>query len=175
MNKKLGILVAVVLSVGLLGNAYAHKSQVIDNYKFEVGWDKEPPIAGKSNNVVVMVSEASGTDKKMTKEGNVKKSTLDADATKQGTKKYKKSTQSMNAKIKPIGITGLADTLEVDITLNGQKTFLNLAEDKKKPGTYYGEYYPQKEGYPIVHLYGEIDKKEYEITFHPEKIVSSVR
>lgn len=174
MNSRVALFTVIMLGTGLLGSAYAHKSQMIDNYKFEVGWEKEPPVAGKPNNVVVMVSKASFTDKKIAKEGNVKQKSDDTSDTKAkaGIKKYKKSSQSADAKAKPTGVSGLSEALEVGITLNGQKTFLELVEDKNKPGSYYGAYIPQKEGYPIVHLYGKIDKKEYEVTFHPEKIVS---
>lgn len=174
MSKSLGVLVIVILSLSLLGSAYAHKSQIIDNYKFEVGWEKEPPITGKLNSVIITVSKTSTTDKKMAKEGNIKQKSNDQSykETKQGIKKYKTSSQDIAPNARDVGVPGLADVLEADIQLNGQKTFLKLIEDKNKQGAYYGNYTPQKEGYPIVHIYGKIDKKEYEITFHPEKIVS---
>lgn len=45
MNKKLGLLAAVILSVSLLGSAYAHKGQIVGDYKIDAGWKNEPPIA----------------------------------------------------------------------------------------------------------------------------------
>lgn len=58
MKSSLVLASVIMIGMGLIGSAYAHKSQVIDSYKFEVGWDKEPPVAGKPNNVIAMVSKA---------------------------------------------------------------------------------------------------------------------
>lgn len=162
----------IVIGAGLIGSAYAHKSQVVDNYRFEVGWDKEPPIAGKPNNVVIGVYNTDSTDKPASKTGNVKhQQHKDSDSkTKQGIKKLTKSNKKIQTKSPTLGISGLEDVLEVDVTLNGKKTFLKLVEDKSRRGTYLGAYTPEKDGYPIVHLYGKLDNKDIEITFHPEKV-----
>jgi len=53
MNSKLAVLVVAFLAVGLVSNAFAHKSQTIGNYNIEVGWAKEPPKVGKANAVEV--------------------------------------------------------------------------------------------------------------------------
>lgn len=43
MNKKLGLLAVAMLSVSLLGSTYAHKGQVVGDYKIDAGWKNEPP------------------------------------------------------------------------------------------------------------------------------------
>lgn len=163
----------MVIGVGMIGSAYAHKSEVVGNYKFEVGWDKEPPVAGKPNSIVVLVSKIEPTEKSVSKAGNTKHQQHEQESAKvkYGVKKSTKSNQ--NPAIEPrLGISGLGNNLEVDVTLNGRKSFLTMVENKDKPGTYLGTYQPDKEGYPIVHLYGKLDKKDVEITFHPEKILA---
>ncbi|HXG73449.1 MAG TPA: hypothetical protein VNK44_01335 [Candidatus Nitrosotenuis sp.] len=184
MQKKLAILAALVLSVGLVGSAYAHKSEVVGNYKIEVGWKNEPPKVGKKNAIEITVTKATPSDKK-SKHDHGSHNDM-----KQKTKKTLYEQEPQNIKLvsttkdskhkhddktkkKPIGVSGLGKSLEVDVTLNGKKTFLNLVEDKKNKGTYYGEYTPDSEGFPTVHIVGKILNTPIEMTFHPEKVVKS--
>jgi len=168
MNVKLASLFVFSIAVGLVGNAYAHKDQVIGEYKIEVGWTKEPPTAGKANAIEVNIAKASSADKKSTTshEGHGTKST---DKTKQ-TLDEKKTAKKTKTSQKPVGVKGLAKSLEVDITLNDKKTSLKMVEDKKKPGRYTAEYTPESEGHPTVHIYAKIKNAEIEGSFHPEKV-----
>ncbi|NDB63839.1 MAG: hypothetical protein EB170_08260, partial [Nitrosopumilaceae archaeon] len=63
MNTKLAALAIIFVAVGLVGSAYAHKSQVIGDYKVGAGWVTEPPVAGKANQIEVMISTATKGDK----------------------------------------------------------------------------------------------------------------
>ncbi len=96
MNKQLGLLTVAILAVSLLGSAYAHKGQIVGDYKIDAGWKNEPPIAGKSNAIEVIITKASMVEKKPTnkdehkddghkddhKKTNAKKSTHDEKSTK---------------------------------------------------------------------------------------------
>lgn len=181
MNKKLGLLAIAILSISLLGSAYAHKGQIVGDYKIDAGWKNEPPIAGQSNAIEVIITKASMTEKKTTskdehkddgpkddhKKTNAKKSTHDEKSKKNhhGDSK-KKSKKIIN------GLSGLSKNVEVDVTLNGQKTFLTLVEDPKNKGVYHGEYTPSESGHPTVHIAGKIKGVDIEATFHPEKVES---
>lgn len=176
MNKKLGLLAVAILSIGLLGSAYAHKGQVIGDYKIDAGWKNEPPIAGKSNAIEVIITKASMAEKKPTskdehkddhKKTNAKKSTHDEKSKKNHHDDSKKKSKS---KMITNGISGLSKTVEVDVTLNGQKTFLTLVEDPKNKGVYHGEYTPNASGHTTVHIAGKIKGVDIEATFHPEKV-----
>lgn len=187
MNTKLATLVIFAVAIGLVGNAYAHKDQVIGDYKVEVGWTKEPPVAGKANAVEINISKASATDKKSatSHEGHDAKST-DKKTTKHSQdekKTTKKETKHSHDEKKPTkkkakdthnhksaGVKGLAKSLEVDITLNDKKTTLKVVEDKKQPGRYTAKYTPDSEGHPTVHIYAKIKNAEIEGSFHPEKV-----
>ena len=177
MNTKLAALVVFAVAIGLVGNAYAHKDQVIGDYKVEVGWVKEPPVAGKSNAIEMTIVKASATEKKSTtshedhKDHDTKSS--DKKTTKKTTKHThdeKKTTKKASHSHKADGIKGLAKSLDVDITLNDKKTTLKMVEDKKNPGRYTAKYTPNGEGHPTVHIYAKIKTAEIEGTFHPEKI-----
>lgn len=179
MNSKLAALAVIFVAAGLVGNAYAHKSQVLGDYEIEIGWTKEPPKASKANAIEISIVKASATDKKAAQK--TAKSHDTHDDTKTPEKKSTKATHddhddtknTTKAKIThehKTGVKGLAKTLEADVTLNGKKTSLALKENSKKPGIYTGKYTPDSEGHPTVHIYGKIKNKIIEGTFHPEKV-----
>jgi hypothetical protein len=182
MNKKLALLAVLVLSTGLITNVYAHKAQVVGNYKIEVGWKNEPPVVGKENAIEITVTKATSADKKTGQEHSHKsektkttKTAYDGISSEIHLVSSNKNTAKHDEKShthakKSSGISGLEKTLEADITLNGKKTFLKLAEDKKKKGTYYGPFTPDSEGFPTVHIVGKIKTTPIELTFHPEKV-----
>ncbi|MEW6043663.1 MAG: hypothetical protein AB1608_05325 [Thermoproteota archaeon] len=184
MNRKLTVFAALVLLISLVGSAYAHKSEVVGNYKIEVGWKNEPPVAGKKNAIEIVVTKATASDKKSSHDHSshdVKKTTKTTktlfDEIHQNIKlmsttkdkEHKHDTKKTTKK--PTGVTGLSKTLEADVTLNGKKTFLKLVEDKKNKGTYYGAYTPDSEGFPTVHVVGKIKNTPVEITLYPEKVI----
>ncbi|HXW02379.1 MAG TPA: PEFG-CTERM sorting domain-containing protein [Candidatus Nitrosotenuis sp.] len=127
-------------------NAYAHKSEVIGDYKVEVGWDVEPPISGINNKITVLITYASSEEK------------LEATTDDGMTHKYGE------------GVSGLASNLDVMVTLNKEKTELTLVEDEAVPGLYIGEFTPPTEGYPIVHLFADLKGQIIEVDFHPERV-----
>jgi hypothetical protein len=190
MNAKVALLAVVVLSLSLMTNAYAHKAQVVGDYKIEVGWKNEPPIVGKKNAIEILVTKATSSDKKSS---NHDHDSHDHDAKKTKTtktsydesssniklvstskdKEHKHDTKTTKSTKKSAGMTGLSKTLEADVTLNGKKSFLKLVEDKQHKGTYHGTYTPNSVGYPTVHVVGKIKNTPVEITFHPEKVEAS--
>jgi predicted secreted protein with PEFG-CTERM motif len=147
MNLKFVILI-MVLSVGLMTNAYAHKSEVVGDYKIEVGWDMEPPLSEVNNKITLMITYAYPEEK----------TEADATAGNGGITQYGE------------GVGGLAQTLDVAVTLNKEKTTLTMIEDQTIPGLYKAEFLPRTEGYPIIHIFTEIDGKPIEIDFHPERV-----
>jgi hypothetical protein len=190
MNGRIALLAVIVLSVGLMTNAYAHKAQVVGNYKIEVGWKDEPPIVNKKNAIEITVTQTTAAAKKSSTDHEshdhadtktktktayekppsvIKLVSSDKAATEHKHDEKPKTTKST----KKMGVSGLSKTLEADITLNGKKTFLKLTEDKQKKGTYYGSYTPTSVGHPTVHLVGKIKSTPIELSFHPEKVESS--
>lgn len=172
MNTKLASLLVFAVAIGLVGNAYAHKDQVLGGYKVEVGWVKEPPIAGKVNAIEINIAKASASDKKSatSHEGHDTKTDKAKSTHDEKKTTKKKTTHSHNTKSS--GVKGLAKSLEVDVTLNDKKTKLKMVEDKKMPGRYTAKYTPEGEGHPTVHIYAKIKNAEIEGSFHPEKVVA---
>lgn len=139
-------MIVVVLSLGVMTNAYAHKSEVIGDYKVEVGWDVEPPISGINNKITVLITYVSSEEK------------LEATTDDGMTHKYGE------------GVSGLASNLDVMVTLNKEKTALTLVEDGAVPGLYMSEFTPLAEGYPIIHLFADLEGQIIEVDFHPERV-----
>lgn len=184
MNKKLALLAVAVLSVGLAGNAYAHTSEIVGDYKVEIGWIFEPPVAGMKNAIEITVVSATDAEKETASsdgQDNGKRdahddshNSMDEDSKGNMTHASDGSDTHVDREKKTArkasGIPGLGKTLEADITLGNEKTFLRIIESKFRPGVYYGVYSPEHAGFPLVHVVGDIKGTVFEVTFHPERV-----
>jgi hypothetical protein len=190
MKTILVITLALAITIGLVGNAYAHKSQVIGDYKIGVGWKNEPPIAGIENSIEVVVTKATEFDKMQAKDSEsmkhdeekhdemkheeghdeMKHDEKEHDEMKHDEEKHDEMKHSEKEMSKPgEGVSGLS--LEVIVTLGEEKTELSLVESSV-PGVYHAKYTPMITGHPLVDLSGEIGHTEVGATFHPEKVES---
>ena len=170
------LLTILVLSIGL-GNAYAHKADVVGDYKIEIGWDEEPPIQGIKNSIELVVTHATETDKEMAAEMD---KTMDmanedehTDETDMAHEDHTDETDMAHEDDHDHegGISGLAETMQVRVSLDGESTTLNLVESDLE-GMYLGEFIPNSSGYPVVHLSGMIEDTEVDLDMHPEMVES---
>lgn len=180
MNTKLALLViSIALAAGLTNNAFAHKSQVVGDYLIEVGWKEEPVIVGLDNAITIAITPATEEDKAnaetmddtMSEDhedsshdeaGNDEMASNDAASTEEHHEEEEGPLEN--------GIIGLESTLEVTVSLNGEKTTLTMTEDPDNPGMYIGEFTPSVTGHPMVNIFTTIDDTPVEATFHPEEI-----
>lgn len=142
------VIIAIIVSTQQVD---AHVAKVIEDYKIDAGWLKEPPIVGEKNAIEIIISLATNYDKQ--KYDQIF-----------GTIISEKSNPSKK------DISELEDDLEVSVAIAGEKTFLKLEEDSSFPGIYYGEYTPISPGKTKVHIFGIINAIEFEATFNPEKV-----
>ena len=63
MNVRIPGILLLVISIGMVANAYAHTLEVVGDYKIEVGWENEPPVKGLDNAITFEVGIASDYDK----------------------------------------------------------------------------------------------------------------
>jgi hypothetical protein len=168
-GKYLLLLAAVIASMHTvpLDPAYAHKSEVVGDYKLEIGWDREPPIIGMENAITVMITHASDEEKASSEEDH---STHDGKSDHSGHEMSDSSHNKADHSEHIEGISGLADILDVSITLNGKKTILDMVEDEHVTGLYHGKFTPQEAGHPTVSFFAEINGATIETTLHPEKV-----
>lgn len=134
-----------MLVIGTLQTASAHKSEVIGDYKIEVGWEKEPPLVGVDNKIVVIITYAFQHEK------------TDSVPDPKLAGKYGK------------GISGLETKLDVAVTLNKEKIPLTMTETGTA-GLYAANFAPKYDGYPIVHVFAMVNETPIEVDFHPERV-----
>lgn len=158
MNRILSSLtVLLLLSITtpiLFDDAFAHKDQIIGDYKVSVGWDHEPPVEGIRNYVEIIVAIASDYDKQTM----INMDGMDHDSMNGN------MTETMITK----PITGF--NFEGQIKVNGEKTVLDISEQFEE-GVYRAAYTPTSSGLPSVDVDGQLGKKSFAATFHPEKIM----
>ena len=150
------ILIVFAINMIMVGTnpVYAHKAQIVGDFKVDVGWKKEPPIVNEQNMIEVIFSIASDFDKQRFDIIPIQSSTPTS----------------------PSDITGLADDLELQIKIgNGERETLTFTEDSEIPGMYYGEYTPNESGLTKIQLYGKIKGSDFEATFNPEKVEESTK
>ena len=155
-NLSLVLFLVFVISIGIFGfnSAYAHKALIVGDYKLDVGWKTEPPVANEPNAIELILSIATDFDKQ----------------------RYESVAYSSTLPTNDDDISGLADNLEVDITIGSEKkVFLTLIEDSKIHGLYSGEFTPDQAGATKVHVYGIIKDADFEATFHPEKVEENTK
>ena len=179
MTKTIVFFVVCAIAIGLVGNVFAHKGEVIGDYKVEVGWENEPPIAGQKNAIEIIVTVATEHDKEDNKtemhDETIEHEGMTHDEHEEQMKEEEEHGEHDEMKhdesLKPgTGVSGLSDKLEAAVTLNKQKTTLHLTESSKV-GVYHADYTPAEVGFPSVNLVGKIGQgDEFEITFHPEKV-----
>ncbi len=176
MQIKFLVLLLLVASISLASTASAHKSSIIGDYKIEVGWDKEPPIAGMENKITILITSASDEDKKASEEmmkemegmTNDEMADMDHDEVEHDEMEHEDHDEMEHGHDK--GISGLTSSFDITITLNGEKTTLTMVEDEEMHGLYLGEFTPSASGFPIVHFFAEVDGESLELDFHPEKV-----
>jgi hypothetical protein len=150
------VFVVCVVSLGMFGfnNVYAHKAMIVGDYKLDVGWKKEPPMAGEPNSIEVIFQVATDFDKQ----------------------RYEVVSLMSSGSPSEEDISGIADDLEVDVTIGTEKkVFIDLTEDAKIHGMYFREFTPPKTGSTKVHVYGKIKGSDFEATFYPEKVEENTK
>ncbi len=167
MQIKFLVLLLLVASIGFVGSVQAHKSEVVGNYKVEVGWDTEPPIAGMNNKITIMITHASAEEKAASEEMTHDEAEHADEEMSHDEAEHADEEMSHGH---DEGISGLASDMDVTVTLNEEKTALTMVEDEEMHGLYLGEFTPPSSGFPTVHLFVEIDGEPLEIDMHPEKV-----
>ena len=182
------MLIVCAVAIGLVGNGYAHKAEVIGDYKVEVGWKNEPPIAGQKNSIEIIVTVATDFDKEsheskehegehieheeeMEHDESIEHEGMTHEEHEEEMKMMEKEEHEEHDEelVPGSAVTGLSEKLDAVVSLNGKKTNLVLTESSKD-GVYHADYTPADAGFPSVNLVGEIGHQEFEITFHPEKV-----
>ena len=195
MHSKIVFLFVFAIAIGSVSSAYAHKYQVIDEYKIEIGWDKEPPIQGIKNSIELIVTHATEAEKQKAANDSNDKMDMKHDEEHDDMKhdeehddmkhdeehddmKHDEEHDDMkhdeehdHMKHDEEGVSGLDDTINVTVTLDGKTSTVTMTETEID-GIYHGEFTPHSAGFPVIHLSGMINNSKVELDMHPEEVES---
>jgi len=194
MHSKIALIFVFVIALGLVGSASAHKSEVVGDYKIEIGWKNEPPIVGMDNQIELTVTTATAFDKAeaekedqnmegmnmedsndshMDNTDHMMEDTPDSNMTdsdhmmEAGHDDHEmNSGNHMGETIS----TGILKGFTAEIVLGDNNVPLNLMEDSKYPGVYHAQFTPMMTGFPMVHISGILNDEDVNVTFHPEQV-----
>ena len=177
MHSKIVFLFVFAIAIGSVSSAYAHKYQVIDDYKIEIGWDKEPPVQGIINSIELAVTYATETEKQKAAIDSSDK--MDMEGMGHDEMKHDDDMEGMgHDEMKHDddmdhegGVSGLDDTIDITITLDGKTSMLAIVETEIG-GIYHAEFTPHSTGFPVIHLSGMINNSKVELDMHPEEVES---
>ena len=127
----------------------AHTMDIVDDYKIEIAWMKQPR-SNTENGIEVFVSFATDEDKNMTK-----------------------SMGKMNMKkINKIDFSdGISDLkLRAELVLKDEKSSFDLLADSNIPGRYYSKVTPKTYGHYQVNIIGKVDETNLSLGLHPAKV-----
>lgn len=175
MKTKLASLLVLTILVGLMGNAYAHKSEVVGDYKIEVGWKNEPPVTGINNEITLTVTTATAFDKSEAEKEDQAMEGMDMHSEDNGMNMTDQmETDHHDSSIQHIMgeaiTTGILKGFTASVTLGEEEYPLTLVEDSKYPGVYHAQFMPSETGYPMVNISGNLNGEDTDVTFHPEMI-----
>ena len=186
MHSKIVFLFVFAIAIGSVSSAYAHKYQVIDEYKIEIGWDKEPPIQGIKNSIELIVTHATEAEKQKAANDSNDKMDMKHDEEHDDMKHdeehddmkhdeehdhMKHDEEHDHMKHDEEGVSGLDDTINVTVTLDGKTSTVTMTETEID-GIYHGEFTPHSAGFPVIHLSGMINNSKVELDMHPEEVES---
>jgi len=172
------LLAFVIMSMGF-DNVYAHKAEIIGDYKIEIGWDDEPPIQGINNSIELVVTYATESEKQKetvaaAEDANSEDMVHDEhESTNEHDPMEASHTEDKHDDVvnedHQGGVPGLEDTIQITITLD-EKTSTVIMSETAIDGIYHGEFTPSSSGHPVAHLSGMIHETEIDLDMHPEEV-----
>ena len=137
-----------MLFPAVVGIAHAHTIDLVGDgkYRIEIGWMYEPVVSGETNGIEIYVSPM-----------NPCPDIPDAI-------KCAESHEFKN------GVTGLEETLKLNLLYKGEKIILSLKADHNIPGRYYTFVNPTVSGYYQANVLGNIEGTPISLSMHPPKV-----
>jgi len=141
MNIRSLSLVGLMIFPLIFSSAFAHQSDSVGDYRIEIDWKNMPPVSGESNAIIAYISEMN--------------------------KSLEAADQEFDASK---GITGLKNTLKIELVVEDQKITLPLQPDPDIPGKYESVITPTFSGYSQLNFIGKINDTIVSLGLHPVKV-----
>jgi len=145
------LLFLILILITTVSSAEAHTAKVLDDFKFDVGWENEPPITGEENAIEIVITLADDYEKQ------------NYDPI------YFNTVRDSNEESSEKNLSGLENNLEIQVKEGSEKKILTIKESSEFPGVYYGTYTPSLTEHPHVNIFGTIKNMEFDASFVIEK------
>ena len=142
------IKLTVLLFVPLLFvPAFAHTVDSIDDkYRIEIGWMREPVVSGETNGIELYISDLEPCPE------------------------LSESIRCAESQEFQNGISGLEDTLKMQLVFDKETIMLPLESDHNIKGKYYAFVNPTVAGFYQANILGKIHDTTVSLSMHPPKV-----
>lgn len=157
MNK---YLVRILLLIGLLtlfssvALVFAHEGREVGEYVIEIGWRVEPAYTGLMNGPEITVSRHVEDEEHQEEEATAEP---EGEHTNAESEEHEEGESS--------GVTGLEETLQIEVIFGPASKTLNLRPIVGEPGHYTADLIPTRPGDYTFRLFGTIEGTEIDETF----------
>ncbi len=154
MKSRFAILSVVFILVfsAISITVFAHEGREVGDYTIELGWRVEPAYTGLMNGPEITVSLHSSEEEH--EEG---------EATPEAEDEHTDAGEEEHAEA--AGVTGLEDTLQIEVSFGPESRILNLRAVRGEPGHYVADLIPTRAGDYSFRVFGTIEGTEVDETF----------
>ena len=159
MNKYLARITLVIGLLALFSSValvFAHEGREVGEYVIEIGWRVEPAYTGLMNGPEITVSRHSGGDEAEHTEG---------EATPEPQGEHTNGETEEHEEGESSGVTGLEETLQIEVIFGPASKTLNLRPIVGEPGHYTADLIPTRPGDYTFRVFGTIEGTEIDETF----------
>ena len=156
-------LVITLVCLTALGSVTAHEGREVGNYKIEIGWRVEPAYTGEMNGPEITITrhedgEGDHDEIEATPEAehDEAEATPEAEHSEEGGDSHAEESN---------GVTGLEDTLQIEVLFGPASRVLNLRAVRDEPGHYTADLIPMMPGDYTFRVFGTIEGMEIDETF----------
>ncbi|MBI5668499.1 MAG: hypothetical protein HZC41_10875 [Chloroflexi bacterium] len=143
----------LILAALVYSPVYAHEGREVGEYTLEIGWREEPAYTGLMNGPEITVNRHGGED-----EHDEGEATPEAEGEHTNTGEEDHAEEST-------GVTGLEDTLQIEVTFGPASKTLSLRPVRNEPGHYTADLIPMRPGDYTFRVFGTIEGIEIDETF----------
>lgn len=156
---RLILLVGLLLLVSIGGLVFAHEGREVGEYVIEIGWRVEPAYTGLMNGPEITVMRHGGEDEGEHTEAETTEATPEAEEEHNNAETEEHTEEESN------GVTGLEDTLQIEVSFGPASKVLNLQPVSGEPGYYTADLIPMRPGDYTFRVFGTIEGVEIDETF----------
>jgi len=153
VNRRINWLMSIIVVVllALASGVSAHEGREVGDYTIVIGWRAEPAYTGLMNGPEITITRHADED-----DHDETEATPEAEHTNEGGEAHDEENS---------GVTGLEDTLQIEVLFGPASRVLNLRAVRDEPGHYTADLIPMMPGDYTFRVFGTIEGVEIDETF----------